>query len=120
MAFPFILQENFEKGTAAPTFDFDQDNLGRLTFPDHNEHLTIPPWRGGYVMKVDCDRGVEAAYIQAPISIAAGTTRYFLVRIRLSEDFWMAPGTSLEFMRLTSGGASPTTEVGSRLHVTPS
>lgn len=100
----FLFHENFEAGTLGG-FTRQIDTLGKISFPDHNDGLAIPPWRGGYVMKVDLDRGTDIAYVEqsTAVGVAAGQIRYCKMHFYLSKDFWMSPGTSVEFLRFGSG-----------------
>ena len=92
MAFPFIFHENFELGTKG-AFTIENDPLGKIDFPNRLDGLDVPPWRGGYVMQINLDRGVSDGYVEHPTAFAmsGGATRYMRMFIRLSEDFRMSP-----------------------------
>ena len=106
MAFPFIFHENFEAGTKGG-FDTETDEDGRLDFPDHNDGLEIPPWRGGYVMRADLNRGfAKPAYVgQNTVlnTMTTGDTRFIRFMLRVSSDFRMPPGNSMQIFSVFKG-----------------
>ena len=107
MAFPFVFHENFEKGTRGG-FTSELDTDGKIDFPDHNDQLEIPPWRGGYVMRVNLDRNTAEAYVQhdTAFTMTAGQIRFLRFFIRLSRDFRIAPGHAVDIVRMYAGGTS--------------
>lgn len=79
MAFPFLLEENFEGGTKG-AFDASADTDSKLTFPHYSALAAIPglpaPFRGAYAMMIDLSKGTSDAYVQETGSLdtsAAGT-----------------------------------------------
>ena len=105
MAFPFILQENFETGSKGG-FTTEVDLSGRLDFPDHHDNLGITPWRGGYVMRADLNRGTEEAYVEhtSALNMPPLATRYIRFMLYVSSDFRLPPGQSMKIFRVYSAG----------------
>lgn len=120
MAFPFLLHENFERGTAgAFAADTDAlgiattDPLGKLDFPDHNDDLDIIPWRGGYVMRIDLNRGTNDAFIQhnTAFSLTTGQIKYMRFFLRLGRGTRFPMNSYLDFVRLYSGAPPGLSEI---------
>jgi hypothetical protein len=106
MPFPYVFHENFENGTKGG-FTSETDVLGKLDFPDHNEDLDIQPWRGGYVMRVNMDRGTDEAYVQhdTALDIPNGQNRYIRFYLRFSDDTRVPDfdGSSFKIFRVYTG-----------------
>ena len=118
MAFPWLLEENFETGTAGSLNAVAEDDvLGQLDFPGPQDDLAIPPARGGYCMRVNMNRTVATtptpAFVTGAISLASGSNLYGRLFMYLDDDVVCPnPGTSpatvdrVVFLQLLSGGTT--------------
>ena len=115
MAFPWVFEENFETGAEGRFTGTTVDTLGKLDFPGPQDDLDVPPYLGGYAMRVNLERGVAPAYVVGDLSfnIANGVTQYARIMLRLSDDF-KAPGVNdaVSIFRLNSGAGVEEAAIG--------
>ena len=108
MAFPWIQHDNFEDGTQGSftvVAEAIADPLGKLDFPGPQDDLNITPYRGGYVMRVNLDRGVTDAYVQhdTAFDLSPGQSKYMRFYLYLSADFKIAPGSTVQILTVFAG-----------------
>lgn len=79
MAFPYLLEADFEDGTLG-AFDSETDTANKLDFPHYSTLASIPgmtsPFRGAYCLRVQLDGSTADAYLtegSAFDTAAAGT-----------------------------------------------
>ena len=84
MSFPFVFQENFDRGTKG-NFDTEADTGSLLDFPHYSALAAVPglgmPYRGAYCMRIQPGDTNDHTLTEADINISAdgeGWTRFAL------------------------------------------
>lgn len=118
MAFPWDFEETFELGTRG-SFTAETDDLGQLDFPGPQDDLVVPPYRGGYAMRVDMNRSVVTtptpAYVtgDTSLNVASGTTKYARIMMYLDDDVVCpAAADNVKFFQLISGASTEEAAIG--------
>lgn len=111
MAFPWILESNFEQGTNAE-WSSETDTQSKLSFPHFSTLINISgapiPYRGAYCAMVDLTVGTtsDATITSTSIAIADAATRYFRFYMWVSPDFTATADDIFNIFELQQAGGT--------------
>ena len=120
MAFPFILESNFELGTNAE-WTSESDTGSLLDFPHYTELARIPglsvPYRGAYCMRVKCsDSNATHMVVSTTIDIADAATAFARWYMYVSPDFTATADDVFNIFEFAqAGGGTVETSIGMRI-----
>lgn len=119
MAFPFILESNFDLGTNAE-WTSESDTGSLLDFPHFSELARIPgmpaPYKGGHCMRVVCGDTNTHMVVSTAIDIADAATASARWYMYVSPDFTATADDVFNIFELAqAGGGTVETTVGMRI-----
>ena len=120
MSFPYIFQENFERGTKG-NFDTETDTDGILDFAHYKELARFPwpgcaPYSGAYAMRITPNGGTNpAVLVEADTNIADTVTNWFRFPIWFSPTFTGTADDTFHILELTGLAGAVTVTIGGRI-----
>lgn len=108
MAFPFVFEENFERGTKG-NFNTETDTVAQLDFPSYKELARFPyrdyiPYAGAFVARWSLTGGTaDAILIAADMNIAADVENFISMPIYFSPDFTATADDTVHLLELKAG-----------------
>lgn len=120
MAFPFIVENNFETGTVSDEWDSETDTASQLDIAHYTELARYPwptcaPYQGAYAGRAVLSGGTaDAFFVDGECNVALDARNYFAFPIWLSPDFTASADDTVNILELV---ASATAEVTFGLRV---
>ena len=115
MAFPFIVEENFDAGTLGG-FDSESDTGSLLDYPHYStlsRQQTAPiPYRGAYCMRILPGDTNDHTVTEGAIDIADEATAYFRWYMFVSSDFTATADDLFNIFELQQAGGTREASVG--------
>jgi hypothetical protein len=120
VAFPFLLESNFESGSNAE-WTSETDTVSQLDFPHYSELARYPwktcvPFQGAYCARVVLSGGTADAFVSSTsTTIALDTLRWVRFNIWFSPTFTATADDTFAICELQSSGAVVEVSFGARV-----